>query len=111
MYVNGRRYDTLRDLAACYARLGDKEKALSLLESMQQEAWIPAVTKDLSDPKFASVQQEPRFLALLATFKATDRLWEVPSIATGYQDSLSVEERIAGLSLFWAEARQNFVYL
>jgi len=39
-----------------------------------------------------------------------ERLWNTPSIATPYKEQLSVEERIAGLSKFWAEARQYFVH-
>jgi hypothetical protein len=37
-------------------------------------------------------------------------LWKAPAIATPYREKLSIEERVAGLSLYWAEARQNFVY-
>ncbi|MGZ5089432.1 MAG: S41 family peptidase [Usitatibacter sp.] len=110
-FLYGRRYDTLRDLAAVTALMGKRREALDLLELMQQEAWIPPVAKLLREtPEFASLREEPRFKAILAVLDATDRLWKVPRIATPFKEKLTVEERIAGLSLFWAEARQSFVH-
>jgi carboxyl-terminal processing protease len=111
IFLYARNHDVLRDLAGVYALMGEKEKALRLLELMQQEAWVPAVAKWLADDAhFATLRDEPRYQAVLATMTATERLWSTPAIATPYKDKLTVEERIAGLSLFWAEARQNFVY-
>jgi carboxyl-terminal processing protease len=111
LFLYARRYDTLRDLAEVNALMGNRDEALRLLELMQQEAWIPPVGKLLKEaPDFGLLRDEPRFKAILATLDATDRLWKVPAIATPFKPKLSVEERIAGLSLFWAEARQSFVH-
>jgi carboxyl-terminal processing protease len=106
-----RSYDALRDLAAVYVAQGRRDDALSALEAMQAIAYVPPVASMLEgDEKFAPLRSEPRFRAIVATLQATDRLWKVPNIATPYKETLGVEERIAGLSLFWAEARQSFVY-
>ena len=110
-YLYMRSYDVCRELAAIYARLGMREQALSTLEVLKRLAWIPAIGVMLAhDPDFASLRDEPRFQALLADFAMPDTLWDAKAIATPYRDKLSVEERVAGLSLFWAEARQNFVH-
>ncbi|WP_168167461.1 S41 family peptidase [Duganella sp. HH105] len=51
---------------------------------------------------------------LTATADATpplpERLYKVPAIATPYKPVLTTEEKVAGLSLFWAEARSSFVH-
>lgn len=111
VYLQGRRYDTLRDLAGVFALQGRKAEALDALEAMQEEAWIPAVAPLLrKDPAFASLRGEPRFRRLLATLDASDRLWRAQALAVPYAPQLSEAERIAGLSLFWSEAKYNFAY-
>ena len=106
-----RRYDALRDLAAVHALMGRREEALHELELMQQVAILPAISKLLlAMPEFASLRDEPRFRAIIDTNETVHHLWSAPHIATPYKEKLTVEERIAGLSLFWAEARQSFVY-
>jgi C-terminal processing protease CtpA/Prc len=111
LFLKARRADVLRDLAGAYALTGRREEALWQLELMEQESWSPGVAKWLrEDKRLASIQDEPRFKAVLATLESPDRFWKVPNIATSYREKLPVEERIAGLSLFWAEARSTFVY-
>jgi C-terminal processing protease CtpA/Prc len=39
-----------------------------------------------------------------------DRLWHARALATPYSAHLSEAERIAGLSLFWSEAKYNFAH-
>ncbi|MFN5541454.1 MAG: S41 family peptidase [Betaproteobacteria bacterium] len=113
-FLRARRFNTLLEIARMHVQRGGAaniEKALTYLETAFSEITAPPLKRMLtSEPAFASLQNEPRFQALLQTLDATDRLWSVPSIATAYKEKLSVEERVAGLSLFWAEARQNFVH-
>lgn len=113
-YLRARRFNILLELAGLYATRGGAaniEKALTSLEAAHQDIMAPKLKRMLvSEPQFAPLQNEPRFQALLQKLDATDRLWGVPSISTPYKEKLTVEERVAGLSLFWAEARQNFVY-
>jgi len=111
VYLYARRHDVLFDLAGAYARMGDKEKALDALEAAQMLVAAPAIGRMFAKQKeFATLQDEPRFRALMAKTEMIDRLWSNPNIATPYRERIPVEERIAGLSLFWAEARQNFVH-
>lgn len=110
-YLYARDYDVLRDLAAFRLKLGQKEEALTLLERMNQEAWLAKVAPWLAKKKdFESLRDEPRFKAVLATMEMSGRLWSTPAIAVPYAERLPLETRIAGLSVFWAEARQGFVH-
>jgi C-terminal processing protease CtpA/Prc len=111
LFLYARRADVLRDLAGAYALMGRRDDALRQLELMEQESWMPGVEIWLrEDKRLATLRDEPRFKAVLRTMELADRLWKVPNIATPYKEKLTVEERIAGLSLFWAEARAGFVY-
>lgn len=106
-----RGHDIRIDLASLYARLNMREQALTTLEQMQRFAWIPEIGQLLSaDDTFETLRDEPRFKLILQRSALPKRLWQGPAADVPYKDVLSVEERIAGLSLFWAEARANFAY-
>ena len=55
---------TLSHLAAWYAELGDKERAMALLERAYQEhdPWLPM---DLAAPRLDPLRSDPRFQDLL----------------------------------------------
>lgn len=42
-------------------------------------------------------------------FWSKDEFWNSPAIKTPYKPNLSDEEKIAGLSKFWSEAKYNFI--
>jgi len=111
VFLYFRGHDVRMNLAEAYAELGEKDKALAMLEQMQGYGWIPGLNAFLArDEAFAKLKDEPRFRAFVARGELAGRLWKAPAIASPYRERLGVEERIAGLSLFWAEARQNFVH-
>jgi C-terminal processing protease CtpA/Prc len=59
-------------------------------------------------PAFA---QQPAFLPYTpAQAQAEARLWDNPTWHTPYRAQLSAEEKIAGLSRFWAEAKYSFPF-
>lgn len=109
-YLWWRRYDVMRDLAAVEARQGRTEQALDALDVMQAQGWIPHVAEELRGTDFASLRDEPRFKTILATLDATQRLWAGDAFAAPYRESLDEAERVAGLSLFWSEARHAFAH-
>lgn len=103
--------DVRRDLARLYARLGMQEQALGMLEATQRYTWLPDSASGLSkDAAFASMRETPRFRQILANGDIAARLWKGPAATVPYQDTLTVPQRIAGLTEFWSEARANFVY-
>ncbi|MBB3118700.1 S41 family peptidase [Pseudoduganella violacea] len=97
--------------AGVLARLGRKDEALAALEETQTLLWLPQLRRALREnPDFASLRDEPRFQAVLATSRAPERAMQTKALTTIYKDELSIEERVAGLSLFWAEARHGFAH-
>ncbi|OOG53703.1 hypothetical protein B0E48_15625 [Rhodanobacter sp. C03] len=109
VYLRYRRYNVLYDLVHLYllqarrARALDTIDALLAIDSSPGE-WLrdPSISGPLSD--------EPRYKAILAQQDSADRLWHAKSIAVPYSPQLSEAQRIAGLSLFWSEAKYNFVH-
>jgi carboxyl-terminal processing protease len=110
-YLYTRRADVMRDLAAVYARLGERDKALSSLETTLAASWFPSAGEWLQQEEaFANLRDDPRFQHIVSVQSIPERLFGKAAFATSYSDELSVEERVAGLSLFWATVRQSFVH-
>ena len=107
-YLRAERLNNLIPLAEVYLRLGMKDQALEALEQSQRSSWLP-VPFDQA-PAFEGLRNEPRFAAINARARLGTTMFDTPTLAAGDKEKLSVEERIAGLSLFWHEARQHFVY-
>ena len=109
LYFRG--HDVRIDLAKLYARLGMKDEALDTLEAAQRFAWIPDAMYPLAgDAAFASVRDTPRFKQIVRNGEIAARLAQGPASTVPYQETLSVEQRIAGLTQFWSEARASFAY-
>ncbi|MFZ6745553.1 S41 family peptidase [Undibacterium sp. JH2W] len=109
-HFHGRRFDYLFDAALIELRLGNKEAFFNFLESTQHWVLIPAIKKYLSTPSFASIKDEPRLQAYLKASELPAKMGRASVLATGYQDNISNAEKVAGLSLFWSEARRSFVH-
>lgn len=113
VYLRFRRLDVELDIAQAFALLGEKKTALDHLEAAGRVANIDDKTAQIvvkDRPGLKLLESEPRFQAFMAQAQAVGRLWRHPDLATPYSPSLTVEQRIAGLSLFWSEATYNFVY-
>ncbi len=109
LYFRG--HDVRIDLAKLYARLGMSGQALDTLEAAQRFMWLPnTVTELASDPTFTGLRASPRFQQIVRNGDIAARLWKGPAADVPYQATLTVEQRIAGLTQFWSEARANFVY-
>ena len=108
--LDGENINLLLPLAETYARLGMRARALDTLDMAARMIWLPPLVGYLGNPSFGSLRDEPRFKAVLSAMALPERLLKTPAITTPYKPVLSVEEKVAGLSLFWAEARQSFVH-
>ncbi len=110
-YLYFRGLDVQRDLAVVYARLGQTDKALDALENMGRYGWFGDATEPmLADEAFAALREEPRFQAIRATWSTPLRMLKDFGAGSTYRERLTVEERIAGLTQFWADARQYFAH-
>ncbi|MEB0029574.1 S41 family peptidase [Undibacterium sp. RTI2.1] len=110
--LGGLLYDIRSDLARAYMRLGNTERALLVLESMSGQVIGPFLRPLIEkDEIYKPVITDSRFQKFLATQDIPKSIGSNSPIGSGFQTTLSVEQRIAGLSLFWANARRDFVYI
>lgn len=93
------------------ARSGEPDQAMTVLaQAIDLGAGIKASELD-KDEAFAALRERPAFRTLTAKLRQRDRLWQDnPALATPYKPMLSEEEKVAGLSKLWAEARFNFPF-
>lgn len=100
-------------LASAYALLGDKDNAITSLRKAAMCEFLQAEELQ-QNASLTSLQQEPEYqeiiAKLLARRQAMEKLWENAALNTPYREGLSEEEKIAGLSKFWAEAKYNFAF-
>ena len=98
-----------RVLAMGYARTGQKEQALAYLREVADLGKIP-LEWVLPDSAFDSLREEPEFKEIVARDAASKKFWGKAYFATPYRENLSEDEKIAGLSRFWMEAKYNFAF-
>lgn len=99
--------------AACaYALAGGQSvKALDLLELAVALGFIDTYTLE-RDTDLDSLRNMPRWAAIKETVAQAsaieDRRWGTVSIRPAYEENLPTEDKLAGLSLLWSEAKYNF---
>lgn len=98
--------------ASAYA-LAEKQsdKALDMLELAAALGFIDAYSLE-QDTDLESLRDTPRWAAIEVIVKQgranEDRRWGIVSDRPPYEENLSVEDKVAGLSLIWSEAKYNF---
>lgn len=97
---------------ACSMSLaGLKDEAFATLEALAKKGYSNA-DQLVRDSDLDPLHDDPRWTALLASVRANAaayaKKWDAPGIGTPYQENISNEEKIAGLSRAWSEARYNF---
>jgi C-terminal processing protease CtpA/Prc len=98
-------------LAWAYMRQGRQDDALAALEKVGIYLWYPALGKGLQQlPDLAPLRNSPRYTAMLRSWDTPNRVYGKAAFATPYQPDLTAAEKTAGLSLFWAEAREHFAW-
>jgi C-terminal processing protease CtpA/Prc len=107
------RINLLYNLACYYSLAGDKAKALEALEEAV-DAGLSQADYMAKDADLSNIRTEARFKELLAEVEARNRvedtLWRSPALHTEYHPDLTEDEKVAGLSLLWSEAKYNFPY-
>ena len=112
VYLEGRRHDVYMDLASAYAVQNQRDTAFLWLEKMYNEGTyssgvIPYMEKDSS---FINLRSDPRYPVFINKLKRAGELYQNKALITPYKPNLSDDEKVAGLSLLWLQARNNFVY-
>lgn len=107
------RIEVPYNLACNYSLSGEKEKAL--------EALGEAVAAGLSQPDnmrqdsdLDNIREEAQYKKLFAEVEARSKiqnaLWNSPALNTEYHPDLTEDEKVAGLSRLWSEAKYNFPF-
>jgi len=107
--LEGEWVGTLYNLACGYSLLGEKEKAIDYL-GQAVKAGYSDVEHMRKDTDLDNIRQDERFLEIMAKLKARWSFWENAVFKTPYQENISEDEKVAGLSRFWSEVKYNFVY-
>ena len=100
--------------AACSFALagGHTDEAFRYLTLAVDRGWAD-VDHLQADTDLASLHNDPRWDPLVAQVEdraRQDRLrWAGEAFQTPYRDTLTTEEKVAGLSRLWAEAKFNFI--
>jgi C-terminal processing protease CtpA/Prc len=107
-WVAAERLNLAIPLAEIYLRLGQREAALRALESTTRVSMVPGLAALAGNPKLAAIKDEPRFQAVLDKYRRGGALGGRDTLASPYVPALRLEQRVAGLSLFWSEVRRSF---
>ena len=106
-----RGLDVRVDLAELYVRSNKLDLALLTLEQIKVQYWFPGLRSYLTKTKiFAALEHEPRFQALLKVSVIPERLYENNAIASDFRPTLTLAERVAGVSVFWHQVRSDFAF-
>lgn len=98
--------------AACASALaGRADAALELLRQATAAGYTD-VDAIRADADLAALRNDPRFTTLLAETAAAElrrkRMWNSPAFNAPYAATLDEDQRVAGLSRLWSEAKYNF---
>jgi carboxyl-terminal processing protease len=108
LYLNARLHDVYFDLVTVFLIHHDTAQALSAFEKMANQgsyAWIEMFEQD---SLYLPIRSDNRFAIVINRLKKTRALWEDEALRTGYQTNLTNQEKFAGLSLLWSQAKYNF---
>lgn len=105
--------NTFYNGACALALAGRTDAAFGLLDQLQGRGWADA-NQLRNDVDFKGLHGDARWPALLDRMtnaqSRQERFWNSPALRTPYQPTLSEDEKVAGLSRLWAEAKYNFAY-
>lgn len=105
--------DAAYNAACAFALMGKADQAFVWLDKAVQAGFLD-LEHAKQDSDLSSLHKDPRWATLAAKMndkrKYENRLWNSEVWKTPYQEQISEDERIAGLSKFWSEVKYNFVY-
>ncbi|TDO19311.1 S41 family peptidase [Pedobacter duraquae] len=108
---------------ACYLALeGDKALALTYLKKAIYSDGFSNLKTIENDTDLISLHSDPQWASLVKAvadkgdqskkvtfFYNQPAFWESKALKTSYAANISADEKVAGLSKFWSEAKYNFV--
>lgn len=106
-----RKSNMLYDLAAVQSKLGLRKEALASLQQILAPEFEGIYAKWVGEePAFAALREDPSIKPILDQAAALNNVFNSNALSTPYQPNLSEDEKVAGLSKLWSEAKYNFAY-
>lgn len=102
-------YGVLYNLACAHSLLRNSDSALVYLRK-SIEAGYYNYQHISEDTDLEPLHSEPAFHELVDIARRHSEFWNGSAFATPYNDTLTVDERLAGLSRLWMEVKLNFVF-
>ena len=103
--------DQLYNLACDQALAGESKQAIVTLQGAVDLGTSVSPDHMRADSDLISLYTDPEFQKLISRMILHAALWkDDPALATPYKAVLTEEEKVAGLSKFWSEARFNFPF-
>lgn len=110
-YLLARKGDILLDKAVFQLKMGQTDAAAQSLrpnlEGKDAAIYASYVT---GAPAFTPLLNHPQIAPLMTKLLADTWVFGSKAMKTPYQVNISDDEKVAGLSLLWSEAKYNFVY-
>lgn len=109
IYLKYRKFNILNDIAHIYSILREKDSTIKTLQAMLD---IGGYDYDYleKDTAFDFIRTEKDFQILFNDIHRRAMLWKGNFFKTPYSNDLPLNEKIAGLSLLWSQAKYNFVH-
>lgn len=100
-----------RDLAFAYLKKAVTDDGFSNLKTIQHDSDLTTLHEDSRWAAIVEqvVENTKKWNKLGSIYFNQDSFWNSKALKTPYKTELSEEEKIAGLSKFWSEAKYNFV--
>ena len=99
--------------ARCFALAGKKAEAFDQFDRAVERGFVDA-DHLLKDPELTGLHGDARWVPLVertrARLRGHELMWKNPVFKSPYRENLSEDEKVAGLSRLWSEAKFNFVY-
>src|ERR1043165_480074 len=94
------------NFSCTYALVGDKPHALDCLEKSEYYDYEHLQ----EDHDMDALRKEDRFVKYMDKAKKMGGLYKGGAFKTPYKPNITDQEKLAGLSQLWAQAKYNFVY-
>jgi len=109
IYLKFRRFNILNDAAHIYSILRQKDSTIKILNEMMDIGGYnyEHIEKDTA---FDFIRNEKDFKILFDDIHRRTALWTGSYFKTPFCKDLPVNEKIAGLSFLWSQAKYNFVH-
>ena len=106
-----RKSDISFDLALVEIKMGKTDAAARFLEYPLKGKFGNAYAGAIKDDAlFSEVKKDPVIATLLTKIDAATKIFGSDALKTPYKPDISEDEKIAGLSKLWSEAKYNFAY-